>query len=279
MAQTGGLSSILLGDSQAIGQDNRVSIFGEAGSGEGGGSSRLAIGPGLALITGASYGRADYARSDVGDSFMGAAALRYVTTNKGVWHGFVQGGGWFQPNADLSFDRVYMNGAGTATGVGHSNGDLGYAAGRAGILFQPTAKQQIAVSGEIGREWMKVDGYLEPLSAANPFEAAISGGTDQMDVAKVRVQYSFSLSQKVDATVWGAAGFGFNETSGFTATVDGAGTYNPDTSGESQWAEYGARLGYAWTPKITLSAFMDGVAGNNGTGARTHGGAEMTYHF
>ncbi len=280
MAQEHGLAVPLLSDNQPIEQGSEAGVFGTAGSAQGGAYSRIGLTPGLALLAGASYGSAEFDNADIDDSFIGAAALRYVRPTAGSWHPFAKGGGWFAPNAALTFDRTYMNGAGTATGVGHTDGDVSYAFARAGLVFYLGPRHQLAFSAELGREWLDVDGYSEPLSARNPFEASVASGTDTMDLAKARAQWSFGLSQRFDATLWAAAVYGFNQKSELIAAVAGVGTFVPVIDDQTVWAEYGARIGYALTEAVTLDLFVDGVSGEEDQIAtRVHGGAGLRYRF
>ena len=280
MAQEHGLAVPLLGDNQPIKQGNEAGVFGTAGSAQGGGYSRVGLMPGLALLTGAAYGSAEFENAAIDDSFIGAAALRYVKPNPGRWHPFAEGGGWFAPDADLKFERTYMNGAGTATGTGRTEGDVSYVFARGGLVFDLGPRHQLALSAELGREWLDVDGYSEPLSAKNPFEANVASGTDTMDLAKARAQWSFGLSQRFDATLWAAAVYGFNQKSELIAAVTGVGTFVPVIDDETVWAEYGARIGYAVTEAVTLDLFFDGVSGEEDEIAtRVHGGAGLRYRF
>jgi hypothetical protein len=59
-----------------------------------------------------------------------------------------------------------------------------YYFGRAGVALDLRRREQIVLSGEIGRERLEVDGYTEQLNAANPFNASVASGTDSMDIAK-----------------------------------------------------------------------------------------------
>ena len=280
MAQEHRLAVPLLSDNQPIKQGSEAGVFGTAGSAQGGGYSRIGLTPGLALLAGASYGSAEFDNADIDDSFIGAAALRYVRPTPGSWHPFAEGGGWIAPNADLKFERSYMNGAGTATGVGSTEGDVSYAFARAGLVFDLGPRHQLALSAELGREWLDVDGYSETLSATNPFEASVASGTDTMDLAKARAQWSFGLSPRFDATLWAAAVYGFNQKSELIAAVAGAGTFVPLVDEETVWAEYGARIGYAVTEAVTLDLFIDGVSGEEDQIAtRVHGGAGLRYRF
>jgi hypothetical protein len=150
---------------------------------------------------------------------------------------------------------------GTATGTGRTDGDVSYVFARAGLVFDLGPRHQLALSGELGREWLDVDGYSEPLAAKNPFEATVASGTDTMDLAKARAQWSFGLGPRFDATLWAAAVYGFNQKSERITAVTGVGTFVPLIDGETVWAEYGARIGYAVTEAITVDLFCDGVSG------------------
>jgi len=168
----------------------------------------------------------------------------------------------------------------TATGVGNTNGDLSYVFGRAGAAFDLGGREQVVLSGEMGREWLTTDGYAEVLNAADPFNATVNGSTDRMDIAKARLAWSFPLGGSFDATLWGAAVYGFNNTNNLVANVTGVGTFIPVTDSSLFWGEYGARLGYALTDATTFDVFAEGVSGEpNEIGTRVHGGAGLRVAF
>jgi hypothetical protein len=283
MAQQHGLAAPLLGGNQPIAHTNQAGVFGAVGSAQGGGTLRVGLAPGFAVLAGLSYGRADFEDAEIDDSLIVAAALRYVSpTGLGqqAWRPFVEGGAWFAPDAGLEFERHYMNGAGTARGIGHTDGDLSYYFGRIGALLDLGPRHQIALSTELGHERMEVDGYAEPLSQRNPFEATVAPGTDSMDLAKARAQWSFGLSQRFDATLRAAAVYAFDQESGLIAAVPGAGVLAPVIDDDSWWAEYGARIGYAVTETVTLDLFFDAISGfDEVTDTRAHGGVGLRVVF
>lgn len=280
MAQQQGLAMPLLGGDKPMGDDSELGVFGQAGSAQGGGFARFANSYGLALLAGVSYGQEDYDSVQIENALMGALAVRYLVPGKGAWRPFVEAGGWIAREADLEFERSYVNGAGTATGTGSTEGDISYLYGRAGLLFAFGRGEQLALSAELGRQRLEVDGYAETLTATNPFEAYVAGGTDRMDLLKARVEWSFLIGQGFDATLWGAGVYGFNRDSELVASVPGLGAMTPIADDATAWAEYGARVGYALTAATTLDVFVNGVSGEKGEiDTRLHGGAGLRYRF
>jgi probable HAF family extracellular repeat protein len=278
MAQQHGLANPLLGGDKPLTNDSEVGVFGMGGSAAGGGFARYANGGGLAILAGVSYGEEAYQDASIEDSLMGALAVRWLDPGAGAWRPFAEVGGWLAPEADLEFARTYANGAGTATGVGSTHGDVSYLFARAGLVFDLGRREQVVVSGEIGRERLEVDGYSETL-AGNPFNAAVAPGTDRMDLAKARLAWSFALAPRVDATLWGAAVYGFNRDTELTAAVAGLGVLAPVVDDDTAWAEYGARVGYAVTEAVTFDVFVNGVSGDDDIGTRVHGGGGLRYRF
>jgi hypothetical protein len=279
MAQQHGLANPLLGGDKPMTNDSEVGVFGMGGSAAGGGFARYATGGGIAILAGVSYGEEAYQDAAIEDSLMGALAVRYLTPGAALWRPFAEVGGWLAPEADLEFERSYMNGAGTATGVGSTQGDVSYYYARAGLVFDLGKREQVVLSGEIGRERLDVDGYSETLSATNPFNAQVSSGTDQMDIAKARLAWSFALAPRTDATLWAAGVYGFNRESDLITSVAGVGTFVPAASDDTAWAEYGARIGYAVTQSVTFDVFVNGVSGDDDIDTRVHGGGGLRYRF
>lgn len=279
MAQQHGMAMPLLGDDKPIEEGSEIGVFGQAGSGQGGGYARIANRMGFAVLAGVSYGYENYDSASIDNSLMGALALRYIAPGTGSFRPFVEAGGWLAPNADLEFQRTYMNGAGTAVGVGSTQGDVSYLFARAGALYALGQGGQLALSAEVGRERLAVQGYAEGSSSSNPFDASVSSGTDSMNLAKARVQWSASLGYGFDATVWGAGVYGFDRQSEFEVTVAGVGMLTPIIDDDIVWAEYGARVGYALTTATTLDVFVNGVSGAEGIDTRIHGGAGLRYRF
>jgi hypothetical protein len=279
MAQQHAFAVPMLGGDKPIDNSSEAGIYASAGSAAAGGYARYATGSGLALLAGVGYGRENYDQTSIDDSIMGALALRYIVPTSSSWQPFLEGGGWWAPDADMEFERTYMNGAGTATGTGSTNGDLGYAYGRAGVLFNIAPHEQLAASVEYGREWLEVDAYSEAVGASNPFDAHVSAGSDTMDLAKARLQWSFDFAKHYDATVYVAGVYGFNRESDLVATVAGVGTLAAVNEDDTVWVEYGARVGYAVTENVTLDVFANGVSGEDQIDTRVHTGAGLRVRF
>jgi hypothetical protein len=140
-------------------------------------------------------------------------------------------------------------------------------------------REQVVLSGEVGRERLEVDGYSETL-AGNPFNAVVAPGTDRMDLAKARLAWSFGITRDFDATLWDAAVYGFNNQSDLAANVAGVGLFTAVADDHVAWAEYGARVGYAVTNAMTFDVFAEGVSGEKDEiGTRVHGGAGLRFRF
>lgn len=279
LAQEHGFAAPLLGNNLPMGEESEAGVFATAGSAAGGGFIRYATGYGLNVLAGVSYAQEDYADAELKNSAMGALALQYIAPQAGWWRPFVEAGGWAAPKASVAFERTYANGAGTATGVGRTNGDLGYAYARAGVIVSSTKADQLVASAELGRQWMTVDGYAETFGASNPFEAHVSEGTDQADLVKLGLRYSHAFSRRIDTTFWLSGVHAFNRDSGLEATVAGVGTLTAGKLDSVDWLEYGARVGYRLTDAVTLDLFTNGVSGGEGIDTRIHGGAGLRYRF
>jgi hypothetical protein len=266
MAQQHGLAAPLLGGDKPMGLGNEAGVFASVGSASGGGFVRYGFGSGFSVLGGLAYGKETYPDADLRRSGIGALALQYLYGGSGWWHPFIEAGGWIAPDASLS-------------GTGYTHGDLSYIYARAGILLANSKWDQLTLAAEYGRERMSVDGYAEPLSAANPFEAHVAGGTDSIDLAKLRLAWSHRFTSHLDGTVWVAGVRGFNRESDLTASVPGIGTLSPTELDTLTWAEYGARLGYRLTEAVTVDAFANGVSGKEGIDTTVHVGAGVRVQF
>jgi hypothetical protein len=277
LAQHQGLAAPLLGADKPLLRDTEAGAYGSAGSAAGGAFGHYALGSGVSVLGGIGYGREDYENAEIKDSVTGALALRYVHGQE-VWRPFVEAGGWIAPDASITLTRTYANGAGTATGIGSSDAELSYLYARAGLVILAAAGSELAAYGELGRLRMETDAYDETFSAANPFEAHVSGGSDTMSVVKLGVQWSFVLSRDFDATLWGALVRDFERDSDFSATVPGFGTLTPLGQGHETWGEFGGRLGYKATETVTLDVFANGVSGDD-IDTRVHAGGDVRVRF
>lgn len=171
----------------------------------------------------------------------------------------------------------FPGGAFIYTWAGGGFGLAGYVFGRAGPVFNATPADEVALTGEVGWQRLSTDGYLEALSNANPFNATVSSGADTMNVVKVRGQWTHALTQALDATIWADYAHGFNYRTDLVATVEGIGALSP-TPSALDWAEYGLRIGYHATDRLTVEGFLNGVSGSN-LDIRVHFGGGLKLVF
>jgi hypothetical protein len=284
MVQEQALVAGMLGENQSvITPQNRVGVFASGGSATAGAYGRFVLGNGFTLLAGAGYEEEAYHDVTLNSSGFGAVALRYVAPPlAGLWGAarpYGEVGGWGAPNTSLTFARTYVNGAGTATGQGTTNAALGYAYGRAGMVFTPTANDELAPALELGNEWLSTEPYAEPLTPGNPFNAAAAGAIDSMLIGKLRVAWTRQFTPHLDATVWAAGAHAFTESDSLVLSVAGIGTFSPISLGRPNWAEFGARVGYKLTERVAVELFMDGVSGGGSVGTNLHGGADIRVTF
>jgi probable HAF family extracellular repeat protein len=278
MAQQHGFAAPLLGDDKPFEATSEMGVYAAGGSASAGGWARYAFAGGVTVHAGIAYAREDYDRAEIDNSVTGALALRYVAAPISGVVPFVEAGGWYAPEADMEFERTYVNGAGTATGTGKTEGDLSYVFGRAGVLVN-IGKNQLAISTELGRERLEAGGYTET-NDGNAFSATVAAGADSMDLVKARLAYSFDITKRFDATVWVAGVYGFNRDSDVAANIQGIGLFTATTDEETAWAELGARVGYAVTEAVTLDVFVNGVSGEaDEIDTRIHGGLAARVRF
>lgn len=281
MAQQHGFAVPLLGGDKPMGLGSEVGVFASIGSFSAGGQARFAFGNGFALLGGLAYSREDLDQVEIRDSLIAAAALQYVHSGSILGlRPFAEAGGWMAPDASLTLERTYANGAGTATGVGHPGADTTYLYGRAGLLHAFNRDDQVAVSAEVGRARMEVGAYSETLSATNPFEAHVAEGTDTMDLVKLKAQWSHRFTSAIDATIWIAGVRDLNRSSTQVASVPGFGTLAIVNDGDgSTWAEYGVRVGYRLTDNVIIDAFANGVSGAGAIDTHVHSGAALRLQY
>ena len=99
-----------------------------------------------------------------------------------------------------------------------------------------------------------------------------------MGVAKARLQWTHSFSRELDMTVSAALAGGFGRTSSVTTTVPGLGTLTPVLNTMPIWAEFGARLGYHATDRITVEGFANATVAS-GLASSIHVGGALHVSF
>lgn len=277
MVQEHGFSPAALGDNERIAGVSEVGIYGSAGSAAGGGTVRVNHDK-LTVLGGIGAMTENYGTTQMENALLLALKLRYVEPFGDNLGALGEVGGWLTQGGNYSFNRSYINGAGTATGSGAATGTQSYAFGRLGMVWTPTSDDEVSPSVEVGYQTLSTNGYAEPAGAGNPFEASVSAAMSTMGVAKARVQWTHGFTPKFDVTVWAAyaQGFGYSDT--LAPSVAGAGMLMPQNLKSPNWGEYGARATYRINDQLKIAAFLDGVGGPGGS-ARTHVGGALQFAF
>jgi probable HAF family extracellular repeat protein len=193
--------------------------------------------------------------------------LRYLSADGAQFRPIIDMGGWTEPNATFSFQRKYMNGAGFAQGQGRAIGSISSVYARAGMVWEPAPTDQVMMTGEIDRDWSSVGAYAELPSAANPFEAEVSAGTDTMNVIKARVDWLYRFGSRIGGSLWAAVAQSFDNVIMLTAAVPGSGDLVPIGLRNNTWAEYGCRTDLKFNPRIDADLLVGGVTGMGGIGS------------
>lgn len=272
------LAAPLLGQGRRIVEGSYAGAYGHGLSNGAGLFGRLTLGD-ISLIGGGAYGEDEGGRAELSGAVTFAAALRYLVPGRGPFRPYAELGGWLTSGADLRISRTYMNGAGTATGVGETQGDISYYYVRLGAAVALGGSGELAVAGEVGRSRLEIDGYVEPLSSANPFEATVDRRFEEMTLLRLRGQYNATFGGRFHASLYGAAVWSRSEDRIVTATIPGFGMLGAVSSDDRSWFEFGARLGYDITPRLTIEVFADGDTGEDRVGEGAHAGIALRFRM
>ncbi len=256
----GGTADGLLGFNQPIGGDTELGGFGAAGSFTLGSSGRWDMTNGMTLIGGAAFAQQSYSGVDITSASLMAAGLRYTTPRGKALATFIEGGGWAAPGMDVTFSRTYVNGGGTAIGVGTTNGDVAGVYARAGVAWTPKPTREIAVAAAVGHTWTNFAGYAEMDGSSNPFPATFNDLSAQSNYVKAQAQWTEGLTKKLDMTLTGAVGRTFGGDSPVSATITGLGGLSVALA-DYTFVEYGIRFGYKVSSRDTVDVFAMGVSG------------------
>ncbi|MCC8987249.1 MAG: hypothetical protein LM523_06035 [Candidatus Contendobacter sp.] len=249
---------------------------------------------GFTVLGGLGWGAQDYGSGIEQDNALTlAAALRY-TLDKPFFGGrvafspYVELGGWATPEETLTLTRGYANGAGFSTGRGSADASsfAGYA--RGGFIWDATASDRLTSYGEIGRQYLSIESYIEAPGLANPFPASVDGGTLFMNVAKVGASWTHETNHllslpngkplPISLTLAGAAVHSFSPHTALTASLAAAGTVRTNSPSET-WGEFGGRLSARFTQNLSIGLDLSGTAGADPIGTSLHGGASLAYAF
>jgi probable HAF family extracellular repeat protein len=278
MVHQNAISALLLGSNQPITNKSMVGAYGAAGSASAGGYAQISNSA-VTLFGGLAYIEEDYAHADVNSSLLAALAIRAEFGHIGGWKIFGEAGGWGIPDGSFTFSRDYANGIGRATGIGTSEGDLFYLYGRIGAVALDTQSDQVVLSVEAAHEGLKLAGYNEYPSEANPFEAEIDSGRETLNSLKLRSQWSHKFYGDWDYTVWTALSWGRIDVDGLDTSIAGIGLVSTSPPDNTMWAEYGARLGFKFDEHTSINTFVDGVFAESELGQSVHGGISIRSEF
>ncbi len=239
---------------------------------------RIDLGSGVTLLGGFGVGEQDYQGVRASDDTTLALALRYAPPGMAS-RPFVEAGGLVGGSGQASFSRAYANGAGVAVGRGTASYANDALWGRIGWVWDFGAADQLGVYAEYGHASQSVGGYDEPLSNLDPFEAAVAGGGDHMDVGKLgaRFEHDFAGGWEVFGALVVAHAFRQSQT--LAVAVDGFEDIPAPAVGEQTWVEYRARLGHSVTTRSALSLYVAGVAGTAAIGDSVSLGADYRITF
>lgn len=275
-AHLGGTADLLLGFLAPVQGENDASLLASGGSLIGA-TGHYAIDDGLSLLAGGAYFNQSVGGADASGFPLLAAALRYVQPEVQAIHLFAEGGIWGAPDMNMHFSRQYQNRLGRVDSGGDASGTALGIYARAGIIYAPNAANEISFSGTVAQDWLRVGSYAEIGSAGNLFTARIGKGTSSTTSAKATAAWTSAVSSTLDLTLSAALGRTFGYGRKVTATVDWVGPLDGH-AGNFAFAEYGARVGWKFSSRATVEAFMFGMTGRTiGTNAQYGGSVKLSF--
>lgn len=269
-------SELLVGGGQPVERPDNVALLGAVGSHTIGATGHLNMGDGFAVDGGvALFGQSvDQATAD-GLLFSGRA--RYLQPDSGGVRLFGGAGLNAAPGMSLGFTRHYDDGsADGATVHSRSAGSLVGLYLEGGALYAPDPSNEIAFTGTLLQSWLSVDGYSETFGTDNLFPASFGDATNSFTTVKADAAWSSALTPDIDLTLNAAIGHTFANDA---VAADVAFVGPVSVSGQSElFAEYGARLGWAFGPTTTLGVFAQGSSGAV-TGTHVQAGTTLSLQF
>jgi Autochaperone Domain Type 1 len=272
------LGSILLGATQQISCSSCGGGFASFGSFALGGQGRWSLSDNSTLIGGVSYNQYSASGITVYNAPTAAAALIYDFVNWGSSRPFFEVGAGLTPYEQVNTTRTYPNG--NTTGFGYSTAIDRNAAlfGRAGWVDRLTPIDEAAAYVDLGRSWMQTGGYSEQMTSINPFPATVPNGLATLNVTRLGAQYTHLFNGNIEVNVGAAVAYGFGAGAGAPFNVFQFGTIAPGAIADSAWFEYSGRVGYRFTDRLVVDAFLLGTAGGL-AGNFVHGGVGVRYSF
>ena len=272
------LGSILLGATEQISCSSCGSGFGSIGSLALGAHGRLPLSDQLTAMGGISYNQWSSGGISVYDAPTIAGSLVYDFSQLGSSRPFIEVGGGLTPYEQVKYSRSYPNGAATAFGNATAvDRDLSLFA-RVGWIARLGPTDEAAVYGDLSRNWMQTGGYSEALTAINPYPATVAPGLDTLNVARIGGQFTHLFFGNIEANVSAGIAYGFGAGSGNFVNINDFGPIQANALPNTTWLEYGARLGYRFSDRVVVDAFVLGTAGGE-VGTTLHGGIGLRFSF
>lgn len=280
-AQAQPLAAPLRCDMLALdGADGRSSVGGYAASGSFGGGifGRVRAHNGIAVCGGIGTTGSDDANAAIRNSLIVGGSLGWELPDRTI-RPFIQVGGWIIPDARISLNRSYLNGTAPITVGADTGGRLSYFYVIAGVNARLGLTDALQMRAELGRSRVSSDAYSEVLSPDNPFEAHSGAGNDSFTIAKFGALWRHRFGGAIEFEVRGDYAWGFNRSSRLTVSVPGFGAFVPAVESPGDWTEYGARLGYRFSPGWRADVFVNGMDGGDRIGSDQQIGLSVSASF
>jgi hypothetical protein len=273
------LGTVLLGVNEQINCSDCISVFGSAGSFSAGIHGRKEITPNLSLLAGIAYTQYSEGGYHVTSAPIGAFALRYDFTDWGSSRPFFDLGAILSPSEKVRYHRSYDTSLGPVSLDSNTSSSNYGVYGRAGWISRISPRDEVAASVEVWQLWQRVNGYTDPTTAFNPFDATIATGTDRTNLVKVGGQWTHLFGSSVEGNINGGYVHSFASHSGIIAAVTGNSGPVAPTMGDQGWFEYGGRLGYRITKGWVADLFVNGTLGPQPVGNTIHGGLGLRVSY
>jgi len=269
-------SQVLVGLNEQISCGNCGGGSASFGSANLSAHGRYSLKPEWTLLGGFDLGKYDQQEAQVDLSTGVASAIQYDPVKFGVSRPYAEAGVSFSYQ-NITYNRSYDNGNGSSSGAGKTHGRDVSAYVETGWVDRITSRNEAAAYLSYSRLWQIVDGYVEPATTDNPFNAAIPAGTDVMDVAGLNAQFTRLIGRRVEANLNGGVEFAFNDHSGVVATVGG--TQVAPSQPAFVYYQPGGRVGVRLSSRLTLDLMVNSVLATHGIGCSAHGGFGLRWAF
>lgn len=267
------LTQVLLGANEQINCSNCFSAFGSVGSYSMGAHGRYNITSQLSIRGGIAFSQYHGSGYRITSAPILAAALRYDLADWGWSRPFFDVGITATPSQQGRYTRTYMNFGVPVTGVGKadSNSYAGFIKG--GWVFRLTQRDEAAIYGELWRSWQRVSSYTEnPVPPMGAFPST----NDSMNIVKFGAQWTHLWGSQFETHLNVGVARTFDTKIGFLPMLAGLGSPVANV-GERTYFEYGARVGYRITPKMTVDLFANGAAGDGPS--QVHVGTALRFSY